>query len=432
MPPTLCYGADTLIDEMEQVMAGYNPKFLGEGQPKFEVPLPTFGPKLDGDILRRPGLTGEVWADYPHYSIAMNRVKRTPAIAALNINQSLFVKGLDSADWDVDTRVGEEFQLGNEYYSDTNDMPNPWDRGHVAMRANAAWGKDILEAKRASDRTYFFTNSTLQHKNFNRDEWVSLENWVRGLKHDADGLVTSFSGPVWFHFPRSITPAGRPTAIIPSAFFKVVCFVNKEEELESRAFLLTQDTAAIKDRKGKRLYDFENYQVTIADIEDLTGLEFPANVAAANPLLAEASAGATSRLKISHLPERIEISGPAEFQAKDGARDPFKDDDEDVFIAAALVNPEGRDTGNEWISILNLKNEEVDLTGWKIDDGDKNNAITLDTKLGAGEAKRISVRSPLSLKNTDGVIRLFNDQGERIDRVKYTKKQAKSLTQKFS
>lgn len=411
-------------------MAGYDPKFLGNGLPGFEIPLPTFGPKLDGDVLRRPGLSGEVWANYPHYSIAVNRVKRTPVVAALNINQSQFVSGLSSASWDIDTRVGEDFQLGGEYYSSTAEMANPWDRGHVAMRANAAWGSNELEAKKASDGTYFFTNSTLQHENFNRDEWVALETWVRELQHDRDDLVTSFSGPVWFHFPRSITPPGRPTAIIPSAFFKVICFVNREEKLETRAFLLTQDTNAMRDREGKKLYDFENYQVTIADIEGLTGLQFPAKVAAANPLLAAATATTKSRLKISHLPERIEISSPDEFVTPDEPRHLFKDDEVDVFIAAALVNPAGSDRGNEWVSILNLKGDAVDLTGWTVDAGESGKSFPLEQAsptgpvLGPGEAKRFSILPPVVLKNAEGVIRLFNAAGDRIDRVKYSNKQA--------
>lgn len=215
----------------------------------------------------------------------------------------------------------------------------------------------------------FYTNASLQHENFNQDEWLELEDWVKDLTRDRDDKITSFSGPVWFDHPRSITPPGRETALIPDAFFKIVCFVNKQDELEVRAFLMTQDAKALADKQGKQLFDFENYQVSMADIEVHTGLIFPDIVGARNPLYYTAGEEMRTRDRISHTPERIEVSGPEELIAEGQSRTRFKDDDIDVFIAAALVNPRTSERHNEWVSIINLENAVVDLSGWTLSDG---------------------------------------------------------------
>ena len=74
----------------------------------------------------------------------------------------------------------------------------------------------------------FYTNVSFQHENFNQDEWLELEDWVMNLTRDRDDKITSFSGLFWFDHPRSITPAGRETALIAFTFFKLsVSSTNK-------------------------------------------------------------------------------------------------------------------------------------------------------------------------------------------------------------
>lgn len=408
-------------------MPGYDPKFLSAANPDLEVPLPSFSPAVASHILRGPQLSGGVWRDFLHFSIATNRTMRAPAVAALNIDQQHLVEGLGGSGWGVDSEIGEASQLGEAYYARAGDMDNPWDRGHLAMRANAAWGTDgdVAEAQAASDATFTFANAALQHRNFNRDEWQALETWVRDLQATSNRRITSFSGPVWFHFPRSVTPPRHATALVPSAFFKVVCFVGEGETLQARAFLMTQDASALRDSNSRHLYDFENYQVTVADIENLTGLRFPAKVAAANPLLARATLETRQRLRISHVPERIEIGSPEEMIGPDHLRDRFLDDLVDVFISAALVNPAGADRDEEWVSILNLQAVPQDLSGWSIDGGTRDETFFLSGTLEPGEAKAFKRLSPLRLNNSGGAIRLFDADGNRIDRVRYSANQGR-------
>ncbi len=368
------------------------------------------------------------------YTIITNRVRRSPILAALNIDQNQ-LKSVDRNDnWRIDTRIGADFQLNNDYY-----RSNPWDRGHLARRASAAWGPTRREAKRASDETFYYSNATLQHANFNQDEWLALENWVFDLKLDSNGKITVFSGPIYGDFSRTITPPGRESALIPSAFFKVVCFVNKNtNELDVRAFLMFQDSEALADKRGRRMFNFQNYQVTISEIEQLSGLEFDDNIYQKNPLLFNENAEERERLNINVFPERIEVDEAEEMISAEQPRDFIADDEVPVFIAAAMVNPSGNEREGEWVSIINLSNDSVNLDSWTLSDL-KREPLNLNNVLSAsklmlqsGEAVRIQPLNPIMLSNRGGTIALYDKpqaghtKGKRIDRVHYTQEDASS------
>ena len=410
-------------------MVGYDPNFLADN---ITLPLPGFNPSLAGNVLTKPELENGILANYINYTIITNKVRRSPILAALNINQNLLKSAERNDNWRIDTRIGAEFQLNNDYY-----RRNPWDRGHLARRASAAWGQTQREAKRASDETFFYSNASLQHENFNQDEWLALENWVFRLKLDSNGKISIFTGPIYGESPRTITPEGRPTALIPTAFFKVVCFINKNtNELDVRAFIMFQDREALEDRRGHRMFNFQRYQVTISEIEELTGLEFDDSIYEKNPLLFNENAEARERLNINSFPERIEVDEPEELIDAARRRDFIADDEVPVFIAAAMVNPSGNEREGEWVSIINLSNDTVNLEGWTLSDMkrkplDLSNVLSESKRvLQAGEAVRIQPLNPIRLSNQGGVIALYDKpqdgqaKGRRIDRVHYSKEDA--------
>ncbi|MQX38292.1 DNA/RNA non-specific endonuclease [Roseospira navarrensis] len=405
-------------------MSGYDPEFLGADLP---VPLPGFSAALDGLVLRVPTLDREVFAHYVNYTVAMNRQphRRSAVFAALNIDRMRLRPVSRSDRWRIDSRIGADFQLDNAYYRD-----NPWDRGHLARRASAAWGDSNAAAGRASDETFYYANAALQHSHYNQDEWLALEEWVLGMDGVAEGRVSSFSGPIYDAFVRSIEPEGRPVATVPSAFFKVLCFRNTAGGLEVRAFVIEQDTAALADRRGRTRYDHQRYQVTVAEIEARTGLLFPAIVAEANPLFftrpAEDTRPDIARLPDTQFPEAREVDDAHEVLGPGADRTELADDEVDVFLAAALVNPAGDERAGEWVSIINLSNHAVDLAGWQLSDT-RRPRLGLSGTLGPGEAIRVQPIRPLMLANSRaGVIELYDDTGRRIDRVRYTEAQAKA------
>jgi len=412
-------------------MVGYDPDFLGSD---IRLPMPQFSPALVGHVLNnRLELRDGIYADYVNFTIVMNRVRRSPILAALNIDQNKLRDVPRRRDWEIDTRIGEAFQLNNDYY-----VANPWDRGHLARRASAAWGETAREAKQASDATFFYPNATLQHENFNQDEWLALEDWVKDLTLDHNGRITEFTGPIYGEFGRIISPTGREPAETPSGFFKVICFISDAtRELDVRAFIMYQDIEALANKDGSRLFNFQRYQVTVSEIETLTGIEFDNQIYEKNPLLFNENQEAREELNVVEFPERIAVDEPEELVAEGEVRDIVADQKVPVYIAAAMINPLGDERQNEWISIINLSADDVDLNGWTLSDA-KRPPLDLGKVLDAnkrilhpGEAVRVQPVEPLMLSNNGGVILLFEKprsgetQGRRIDRVHYTPEQTK-------
>ena len=48
-------------------------------------------------------------------------------------------------------------------------------------------------------------------------------------------------------------------------------FLEVADALDVRAFVIYQDEEALRDKRGRHRYNNQNYQVTVSEIEDLTG-----------------------------------------------------------------------------------------------------------------------------------------------------------------
>ncbi len=259
---------------------GYSPDFLGQG---FNVPLPTFSKILSPDVLTgkempRSNFQDGAYVEYVNYSVATNKELRQPIVVALNVDQAL-LKSTRRSRWRTDPQVGD-YQLDNSYYRN-----NVYDRGHLARRASASWGVTHEDAKAASDATMFYTNAALQHENFNQDEWLFLEEWVKDLQEDSTDKISVFSGPIYTSSIERTSSIGSPPAKIPTAFFKVVVFIDKQRKLATRAFVMAQDRHAISDKNAKRRnFDLGAYQVSCKLIEEETGLVFDQKLCETNPI----------------------------------------------------------------------------------------------------------------------------------------------------
>ncbi len=396
-------------------MSGYDPNFLG-----IHLPLPTAKPSRVADVLQAPALTGGQLAEYPNYALTTDRRRRSPMFVVALIDQAAQQPTTRSDDWRIDQRVGADFQLDNAYY-----VHNDWDRGHMAMRSAASWGATRMAAQRAADETFYYSNACLQHANLNQDEWLALEEWVLALNVAKDGKVVVFAGPLYdTQVVTTLEPSGRPRADVPAGFFKVVCFVDKATgELGVRAFHMLQDPNMMKDKNGRKTFASQNYQATVKEIEELSGLEFADAVYEKNPLFFADGPAATAA-GVTSFPERIDINSPGDIvNHPTDPRVDVADDDVEVYITSAMVAPPpGKD---EWVALMNLEAEAVDLSGWRlVDKGGR--AVQLSGRIGAGESKVLTTRrglGGLKLGNQGGLLVLFNAKEQRIDRADYTAKE---------
>lgn len=89
-----------------------------------------------------------------------------------------------------------------------------------------------------------------------------------------------------------------------------------------------------------------------------------------------------------------------------------------IKIASALVNPIGTDRGNEKITLLNISDVEISISGWHLEINNRSQA--LEGRIGAGEAVTILLNpSKLMLTNTGATIRLLLPDGTLVQAVTY-------------
>lgn len=402
------------ISDKAMTLNGYDPDFIG-----VKIPLPGFSENLNlaNDLLQKPSSeafdsTG-AWREYIHYSVATNKARRQPICVALNIDQKLTKQTTRCDTWKVDREIGGEYQLNNNYYRN-----NDWDKGHMARRSTSSWGLTDEDAQVASDETMYYSNSCLQHKDLNRGEWKAIEDWIADLKDDSNDMVSTFSGPIFGHVDVPTRFIGSPPAEIPAAFFKVLCYLDQNKELATRAFIYLQDGESLKGKQGYTEEDHTMYKVSTEQVEKETGLIFPEQLRTSNPI------------------EGLTLLAPGSndslFSATGGKSTPGIGVPADrvtsgVFIAAANLNPSGRkESGREWVSIANYGPDDIDLEGWTLDDGaEKRDPLRLSGGLASGETTLLSDLKDESggcivLMNSKGKLVLKNAGGEAVSTVEWT------------
>lgn len=219
--------------------------------------------------------------DYTHFSLTLSNTRKLAYWVGWNIDgtsmQRLSRTGLN---FTKDPRIPEHYQAGNDLYAN-----NRLDRGHLARRADLTWGADT-EAAQANKDSFYFTNITPQMDDFNQSGqagiWGRLENALYE-DVDLDNLRCSvFAGPV-FHTEDQHYRGYQ----IPVEYWKLILF-TQGGQLKARAFLLTQDLDRLQVLMA--LDEFRVYQLTVAELEERTGLTFPAPVHEADDLqLAQSS-----------------------------------------------------------------------------------------------------------------------------------------------
>jgi uncharacterized protein YukJ len=99
--------------------------------------------------------------------------------------------------------------------------------------------------------------------------------------------------------------------------------------------------------------------------------------------------------------------------------------DGQVKIIGALVNPMGPAPEAETVTLLNTSPHDIELGGWRIADQLERQMVLAQQTLPAGDTVRILVRPPAQLGNDGGLITLLDGAGLKVDGAAYTKAQAR-------
>ena len=155
---------------------------------------------------------------------------------------------------------------------------NPYDKGHLTRRDDAAWGRDQAEALAANADSFHYTNAAPQHRFFNRsnqggghlDLWGDLENFISKQGLAQRTRLSIFNGPVF-------GPHDKPLrgALAPLAFFKIVIWRDGNAAPGAVGFVLDQTT--LIENLPEEAIDpgrFKIRQRRIAAIEALVDVSF--------------------------------------------------------------------------------------------------------------------------------------------------------------
>ena len=251
---------------------GYGADFLG-GQ-ALSVAMPIVGPQMVDQVARTRA--GALALDYRNFSVVLNKMRRLAICTAVNIDGSSSRNPRRARSFKLDPRMDADHQTGEAIYGD-NDL----DRGHLVRRLDPCWGSEE-QASEANTDSMFFPNIAPQHKDLNQKIWNDLEDHVLGTVDERDLRVSAFTGCVF----KETDPEQRQTGIkVPMAFWKVIASLsrghgfrrgrNGEPRLQAQAFVLSHahlvKPGDLEFVFGKGL---ETFQVTVEQLERMTGLDF--------------------------------------------------------------------------------------------------------------------------------------------------------------
>lgn len=253
---------------------GYNPVFLGKSDP---LALPGAG-VWENDLVTlkdEAQIEGRDPAEliYTHFSVKMSASRALPLFSACNINGKLSNRDIERTDvWRRDPRIDNIYQNLREGYG--NEHQGFFSRGHMTRREDPNWGDEATATQSDAD-TFHITNVAPQRQGFNAGIWLALENYVLDSTDDNDLKVTVITGPILSdddptYYNRSI----------PVAFWKILAFVNvRNKQLTTIGYKRSQLTFLPKKKKTTFVFgDFDDTQVSIASLQEDTGLDLSAYV----------------------------------------------------------------------------------------------------------------------------------------------------------
>lgn len=133
-----------------------------------------------------------------------------------------------------------------------------YERGHLAPLA------DFKGSEQASSVNYY-SNIVPQTRAFNNGPWKHLESAVREAVMRGN-VVNIIAGTYYDpEFPMPLLPFADESHIVPSGFWKIVCFGTPSDP-DISAFLIPHE--------GFSSNDPTDYVVSINKIEEATGLDF--------------------------------------------------------------------------------------------------------------------------------------------------------------
>ncbi|MBI5880378.1 MAG: DNA/RNA non-specific endonuclease [Chloroflexi bacterium] len=171
-------------------------------------------------------------------------------------------------------------QRSNEFVSDTS-LPSGWlrittddytgsgyDRGHMCPSADRTATQDD------NDATFIMTNIVPQAPDNNRVTWEHLESYSRSLVGKGHVLyITAGSDGAIEKLKNKLT--------VPAFTWKVIVVAARDGNISGITTSTPVIAVRVPNDKNAKLGDWDQYRVTVASIESVTGYKFFTNLPAA-------------------------------------------------------------------------------------------------------------------------------------------------------
>lgn len=243
---------------------GYNPDFIAG----HKVPLPTPGRRLLTNAF------GGGFIDHTRHSLLFNESRGLAYVTAHNVDGALLPgTQLTSRNFKFDPEIDEDLQIGNE--QGYKDVPDLYQRGHLARRASLSWGStdsEIEAAKQAERESDYYSNIAPQDRRMHV-AWGKVEDWMleRAKSQNSGQRACVFQGPVFSEDDPEITMTeGFDPVKIPAGYWKIMA-ISRGGILRAAGFLIWQRDYASPEPLS---FDPVLEQVRLTTIEVLSGLQF--------------------------------------------------------------------------------------------------------------------------------------------------------------
>jgi endonuclease G len=165
-------------------------------------------------------------------------------------------------DFRIDEMVSSGSSEEADYFLKSKDNAGEWeydgygyDRGHLAPSADFRWSQQALS------ESYFYSNMTPQHPDFNRAAWAELESYIReyAIENKVDLYVVT--GPVLNDDLPKVEQSINGMSL-PEYHYKVALDLKNGPAI---GFLMPNELCE---------KPIEAYSLSVNEIEKITGLDF--------------------------------------------------------------------------------------------------------------------------------------------------------------
>jgi endonuclease G len=217
--------------------------------------IPSIQPSIEFIPVSHPVITRKA------YTLTYDGKTRNPSWVYEKLSQETLQKNAKRDEMEFLEDLSVPVQTTNADY-----LGSGFDRGHLCPAADARISEEALK------ETFYLSNVTPQHPQFNRGFWLQLEKHARTLTEMYDTVHVT-SGPLFLPNTEEegkqyvkYQVIGKNHVAVPTHYFKVIQCVSKNS-IETQAFIVPHQPIA-------KETPLSTFSVPLSNVEKAAGIKF--------------------------------------------------------------------------------------------------------------------------------------------------------------